>query len=94
MRPTCPAGHCCGYASEKNTSGTDDAVKTGLNALASLGINILGAKGDEICHTSTSTVVERTKDGTKKEYNFKCIVGAHGLVATALSVAAATFMMA
>lgn len=70
-RPTCPAGHCCGEAKE-NTSGTDKAVETGLAALASLGIN-LGPKGDEICHTSTSTKVERTKDGVKKEYSFKCI---------------------
>merc|ERR1711981_1292825 len=84
-RPTCPAGHCCGNATEKNVSGTDAAVQTGLAALSSLGIN-LGPKGDEVCHTSTSTTMERTKDGTKKEYNFKCIVGAHGLVATALSV--------
>lgn len=91
MRPTCPAGHCCGTASDK-TSG--DAVSAGLGALGGLvGVN-LGPKGDEICHTSTSSLVERTIDGSKKEQNFKCIQGATQVAATVLSVAAATFMMA
>lgn len=85
----CPTGHCCGNATEK--SG-DNAVNTALGALSALGVNLV--KGDEICHTSTSTSIERTKDGNTATWNFKCITGANGLVATAFSVAAATFMMA